>query len=93
MNKMNPVLIEISHENQMKNLSCLGIEQLVGMFMHRTIWFEALYTSMICKQKGFGNFFFKRKGVEREKSLPQLSRDGGISSVSQIHIMFSMFQK
>ena len=88
--------MEMSHESQMKNLSCLGIEQLVEMSMHRKIWCEALYTSMICKQKsGFGNFFFKRKGVEREKSLPQLSRDGGISSVGQIHIMlgFSMFQK
>ena len=90
--------MEMSHESQMKNLSCLGIEQLVGMSMHRKIRCEALYTSMICKKKqksGFGNFFFKRKGVEREKSLPQLSRDGGISSVGQIHIMlgFSMFQK
>ena len=34
--------------------------------------------------------------MEREKSLPQLSRDGGISSVSQIHFIkfgLSMFQK
>ena len=46
---------------------------------------------------GFGNFFFKRNwGEEREKSLPQLSRDGDISSVSQIHFIkfgLSMFQK
>ena len=71
MNKMNPVLMEISHESQMKNLSCLGIEQLVEMSMHRKIWCEALYTSVICKKTKirFWQLFLQKKGGGKGKVL------------------------
>ena len=70
MNKIHPVLMEISHESQMKNLSCLGIEQLVGMSMHRKIWCEALYTSMICKQKSGFVFSSKERGWKGKSPYP-----------------------
>ena len=65
--------MEMSHESQMKNLSCLGIEQLVGMSMHRKIRCEALYTSMICKKNKnqvLATFSSKERGWKGKSPYP-----------------------